>query len=117
MLIVGFDPGGKGTFGWCVAEVHGTQRVRLRRSGTADHAAPALQQIRQYVADPSEIGAAGIDSPLFWVANGERQADRTIRAAMTALGATSASGTVQQLNSLWGACLVQGIMAAEAFGR
>jgi hypothetical protein len=113
MLIVGLDPGGKGQFGWCVAETTNPGLVRLRKSGTGDRAADVLKRVMQYVGHPSELGAAGIDSPLFWVANGDRRADQVIRAAMTAFGATSASGTVQQLNSLWGACLVQGIMAAR----
>lgn len=113
MLIIGLDPGGKNQFGWCISEKIDVGRVRVRQAGAADHAADVMKKIRQYVGNGSEVAAAAIDAPLFWVENGERRADQLIRAAMTARGASSVSGTVQQLNSLWGACLVQGIMAAR----
>jgi hypothetical protein len=113
MLILGLDPGGVGRFGWCVAESIGKGRVRLRESGIADHAAQALERASKHVANSERLVAAGVDSPLFWLAKGDRRADQLIRAAMKGLGATNVHGTVQQVNSLRGACLVQGVMAAH----
>lgn len=89
----------------------------MRESGTADHAAQVLERICEHVTDVNELAAAGIDSPLFWVANGDRRADQTIRLAMKAVGATNVDGTVQRVNSLRGACLVQGLMAAHLLRR
>lgn len=113
MIILGFDPGGIGRFGWCVAEGTPAGELWLCEAGVADHAAGAVSAALNHAGDPRWIRAAGIDSPLFWVADGDRRAERSIRAAMTRLGAKNVGGTVQQVNSLRGACLVQGIMATR----
>jgi len=97
MLVIGLDPGGKRQFGWCVAESTRTG-VRLKRSGVADHAAGAVEAARDYLRNFDEVAAVGIDSPLFWVARGDRKADQTIRGAMKDLGAPTVGGTVQCLN-------------------
>lgn len=117
MLVLGFDPGGIGQFGWCVAESGGNHRIRIRASGMTDSAAEAHERTLAHVRDRTQIVAAGIDSPLFWVANGDREADKIIRKAMTDLGAANVHGTVQQVNSLRGACLAQGIIAAHLLRR
>jgi predicted nuclease with RNAse H fold len=57
-----------------------------------------------------KINAVGIDAPLFWNSAGDRAADRTVRRAITRLG--SSGGTVSSVNSLRGACLIQGILVA-----
>jgi hypothetical protein len=85
----------------------------LRECGVADHAAAAVTDALQTIDDPNRVGAAGIDSPLFWAPGSERRADRTIRDALRRLGAPHVLGTVQQVNSLRGACLVQGIITAH----
>ena len=113
MLVIGFDPGGVSQFGWCVAEARPDRLLRFSRSGVANHAAEAVPAALEKIGDPGQIAAVGIDSPLFWVASGKRRADRAVRAAMNRLGARNIGGTVQQLNSLRGACIVQGIMAAR----
>jgi len=82
----------------------------VRNSGVVNHAAAVLKEVRKYLKG---IEGVGIDSPLFWVADGDRRADQTVRGAMKALGATAIDGTVQRVNSLRGACLVQGVMAAR----
>ena len=46
-----------------------------------------------------------------------RKADSTVRRAIHRLGAQHVAGTVQQLNSLRGACLVQGVTAATLIRR
>jgi hypothetical protein len=118
MLILGFDPGGlkrRGLkrFGWCAAEPTPHGKLKLRKWGVADHAAGAVEAALKATDDPAHIVAAGIDSPLFWVPSGSRRADKTIRDALTALGAKNTGGTVQEVNSLRGACLAQGIMTAH----
>jgi hypothetical protein len=51
------------------------------------------------------------------VPNDSRQADKTIREKLKGLGAESPGGTVQEVNSLRGACLAQGIMTAHLLGK
>ena len=113
MLILGFDPGGVKQFGWCVTEDTPTGELKLRRSGIADHAAGAVSSALQSVDNLDEIGGVGIDSPLYWVTKGTRRADTLIRREMSRFGAPNVGGTVQQVNSLRGACLAQGIMTAQ----
>jgi hypothetical protein len=117
MVILGFDPGGEKRFGWCVAERTNNGRLRLRAWDIASHAAGAVTAALREAGPFGKVEAAGIDSPLFWVADGDRKADKSIRSAMKRLGASSASGTVQHINSLQGACLSQGIMTAYLLRR
>jgi predicted nuclease with RNAse H fold len=117
MVVLGFDPGGIGQFGWCVAEAAREGRIKIRKSGIANSAAEAYGCSLEWVSDKTEIAAVGIDSPLFWVASGDREVDRTIRKAMADVGAVNVYGTVQQVNSLRGACLAQGIMTAHLLRR
>ena len=109
MVILGFDPGGVKQFGWCVAQATDNGRLHFRASGVASHAAGAVRAALGEAEDFGRIGAAGIDSPLLWVADGDRKADKAIRSAMKQLGAINIGGTVQQVNSLRGACFSQGI--------
>ena len=105
-------PGGVHQFGWCVAD--GTaDGIRIRRSGLASHALGAFTAIVGALQVDEQPAAAGIDSPLFWVTDGDRAADKCIRRAMKTLGAPNVGGTVQQVNSLRGACLSQGILVAH----
>ena len=122
MLVLGFDPGGKGQFGWCVAEAISGGRIRLwETQKDADHAEDAVHRViellRSRHRDLSDIEGAGIDSPLFWARKAHRDVDRTVREAIKACGARNAGGTVQQVNSLRGACLVQGVVAAFLLRR
>jgi len=117
MVILGLDPGGVKQFGWCVAQATDDGRLQLSASGVASHAAGAVTAALGKAEDFGRIGAAAIDSPLFWVADGDRKADKTIRSAMKRLGAINVGETVQQVNSLRGACLSQGIMAAHLLRR
>jgi hypothetical protein len=115
MVILGFDPGGERRFGWCVAHV--TQgRLRLRCADIASNAKEAVDAVIEK-ASSEEVVAAGIDSPLMWVSKGDRKADVTVRIAIEKLGAPYPNGTVQHVNSLRGACLSQGIMAAHLLRR
>jgi hypothetical protein len=113
MIILGFDPGGIGGFGWCAVESIANGRLLLRGSGLADHASGAVTAAVNSAEGFGEIKAAAIDSPLFWAADGDRDVDKVIRGAIRMMGAGNAGGTVQQVNSLRGACLTQGILAAH----
>lgn len=110
-VVFGFDPGGAGSFGWAVCAFSPQLPLRLLTTGTAPHAQAAVEAALAHDFG-SEVVAAGIDSPLCWTRNGSRMADRRVRRAIVRAGCTTAPGTVQHVNSLRGACLVQGIMAA-----
>lgn len=111
-LYVGFDPGGKDRFGWAICSPEG-ERLRILHAGNAEHAQKALLAVKSRLPSQVTIIGAGIDAPLFWVANGRRNSDLLVRKAIKKLGAKNPGGTVQQLNSLRGACLVQGPLIAK----
>lgn len=110
MFVIGFDPGGIGQFAWCLTEA--TDPPRLRHCGVSDHASGAVGAVSKHIDDSMQLLAAGIDSPLFWIGNGDRRVDQIVRTKIHALGARNIWGTVQSVNSLRGACLAQGILAA-----
>ena len=120
-LILGFDPGGSedgGKFGWAVAEKTETAPVRIRATGAKPHASAAVKAALERVAPSDHVMAAGIDSPMYWTATGERKADLKLREILRQRGAgSSAGGTVQHPNSLQGACVVQGPIAALLLRR
>jgi len=105
-MFFGFDPGGAGAFGWCV--LAGTQLpLQLLKRGVAHHATQAVNAALS-VAGTNELGAVGIDAPLFWQPQGDRNADQVVRNKVVLLGCNG--GTVNAVNSMRGACLVQGMM-------
>lgn len=112
-VLLGFDPGGEDGFGWCIVEDGMTLPLRIRIAGVVDNARDALAAAQQALRDDDRVVAAGVDAPMFWVPAGDRVADRTVRDAVRDLGIPSPWGTVQAVNSLRGACLVQGIMIGE----
>jgi len=106
-VLLGFDPGGKGTgegeFGWAVLEDADALPLRLLAGGLARHAEEALERAAVFVAESrAEIGAIGIDAPLTLVSPG-----RVVDAKVGA----------QQVNSLRGACLAQGWLVARMAER
>ena len=114
-IVLGLDPGGIGNFGWCVADAETNLPINILATGTADHAQAAITAVQKYLAcRPTSLNiiAVGIDSPLFWTADGDREADIFVRNAINAKGAKNVYGTVQNINALRGACLVQGILSA-----
>ncbi len=117
MVILGFDPGGEGSFGWCVAEQTSDNRFWLPDTNVEDHAERAVSTALKRAANYGPVEAAGIDSPLFGVAKGDRNADGRIRDAMKERKAPNIWSTVQHVNWLRGACVVQGIMAARLLRR
>jgi len=113
MWIAGFDPGGVASFGWCLAEAESGQRVQIREAGVSNHASLAVRCVLDALPAGARLVAAGIDSPLYWSLGGDRSSDLTVRASIRHLGAPVPGGTVQSPNSLRGACLVQGALAAH----
>ncbi len=117
MILLGFDPGGINQFGWCVSEAKSDAGLTLLNAGVADNAGGAVNAALTNVKDFQDVSAAGIDSPLYWPTQGSRKADILIRHTMRKLGARNVGGTVQSLNSLRGACIAQGILAAHLLRR
>ena len=109
-VLLGFDPGGAGAFGWCVAEHSPELPIRVLRTGIANHAEDAVAAARRKLSPADSVIGAGIGAPLFWTAAGDRRSDQLIRTQILALGAQP--GSVQHVSSLQGACLVQGMLAA-----
>lgn len=108
-VILGFDPGGKAKFGWAVC-IEIDDRLKVIATDIADHAKDALERSCNALPKGGLVIAAGIDAPMFWVADGDREADRLVRKAIGCLGAKSPGGTVQPFNSLRGACVIQGLL-------
>ncbi len=110
-FLLGFDPGGKRNFGWCVV-AHGVDMPNQPiAAGLADNASGAIVAALGCIPHDGRLVAAGIDAPLFWSRTGSRIADKQVRDAISRAGAPHAAGTVQDVNSLRGACLVQGMLA------
>ena len=118
-LILGFDPGGKDNFGWCVCQADNNQ-LRVKRIGVVDNAEAVIDQVKMAVrsldcsGDPKVL-AAGIDAPMRWSPKGNRNIDNTIRDALKSNGfpPKKVAGTVQHVNSLRGGCSVQGLLLGK----
>jgi len=106
-VFLGFDPGGRGGFGWAVLKGNSLP-LDFLGCGVADHARGAFSGAMEIC--PGRADAAGVDAPLFWRPSGDRNADQVVRRAIVDVGARSA--TVGAVNSLRGACLVQGMLVA-----
>jgi Protein of unknown function (DUF429) len=111
-IYLGFDPGGEKQFGWAVCS-RTKQRLAILAVGEANRAGEAFVKAISVIPKEGAVVGAGIDAPLFWSETGERNVDKLIRRAIQQLGAPSPGGTVQNINSLRGACLVQGVIIAK----
>lgn len=105
--LVGLDPGGQNAFGWAVLECN-EGACKLVASGTTTGVPSVLRSVQQVLTKGPV--AVGIDAPLFWAHEGDRRADQAVRRMVCAAGGSP--GTVSHINSLRGACLVQGILAS-----
>ena len=127
-IFLGFDPGGRGrcrrrncdgncgrgNFGWSICASHnqdaGCLCLKVIKSGVSCSAKGVLDAVTVYLSKclpEGNVRAAGIDAPMFWNRSGEdRAVDKVIRAALSAKGCNTE--TVEPVNSLVGACLVQG---------
>lgn len=118
-VVLGFDPGGKGGFGWSVCSVVDGALQPPPVTGLADEAKQALGRVCEALKTRTTVGdarilAAGIDAPLYWSYGSGRRVDDVVREALRATGFPTPSGTVQHFNSLKGSCTIQGAMLAKA---
>jgi hypothetical protein len=111
-VLLGFDPGGKGNFGWAVC-INSVDELHVVDAGVADHAKGATECALKAIPEGKSVAGAGIDAPMFWVFDGSREADRRIRGVIGRLGAPAPGGTVQHFNSLRGACVIQGLLVLK----
>ena len=115
-VFLGFDPGGwgkgDGNFGWSICTEEDGQLVRFD-SGTVRDAVDAVERVCGRLPDNRRVLAAGIDAPMFWNARGRREIDEVIRQELTKIGYREVHKIVLHLNSLFGACLAQGILLAS----
>lgn len=107
-LAVGLDPGGTGAFGWALVPLS-RDYIQLEASGCVGGAHEAIAAAQEKLTRAPD--AVGIDAPLYWVGRDDRQADQIVRQML--LQAGGRSSTVLHVNSLMGACLVQGALAAH----
>jgi predicted nuclease with RNAse H fold len=108
MVLLGFDPGGRNRFGWASLRIDESGMPVALKTGVCSTASTAVREAAE-VTNSVPV-AVGIDAPLFWVKEGDRKADASIRRLVC--DALGKSGTVAHVNSLRGACLVQGVLAA-----
>jgi len=116
-FILGFDPGGIGRFGWSVCSATPGTLVLLQ-TRLADDAVGALHGVERAMESCDLQGtppvlAAGIDAPMFWGEKGNREIDATLRRVLRETQFPTPGGTVQQVNSLRGACLAQGMLLGK----
>lgn len=109
MVLLGFDPGGVKSFGWATLHVADAGALVRLTTGVVSNAPEAVREAAQSAR--SAPAGVGIDAPLYWVQQGDRLADSHIRKRVVAAGGQS--GTVSSVNSLRGACLVQGVLTAR----
>ena len=109
MVLLGFDPGGINSFGWATLHLDEAGEFVSLTTGVASNAPDAVRNAGQSAA--SAPAGVGIDAPLFWVEKGDRRADSHVRNRVVAAGGHA--GTVNSVNSLRGACLVQGILTTR----
>lgn len=109
MVVLGFDPGGVDRFGWAMLHVADAGALVSIKTGVVSTAPDAVREAGRSAS--SAPAGVGIDAPLFWVQHGDRHADSHIRKRVVAAGGQS--GTVSSVNSLRGACLVQGVLTAR----
>ena len=105
---LGFDPGGKKAFGWCVLNVATDSDSAQLISGTCSNATEAIAAVS--ASSDRQPAAVGIDAPMYWSLEGDRRSDQIVRTIVVRLGGQS--GMVSHVNSLRGACLAQGILVA-----
>ena len=123
-VVLGFDPGGRTgrKFGWCICQGE-LGHLRVYRAGRATNAEDALTEVSNALPPGARVLASGIDAPMFWTNTGERMVDDIIREAGKGNVCPIEEHrppakvrwcpyplNVQEINSLWGACLAQGVL-------
>ena len=117
-IVLGFDPGGRGNFGWSVCQTDGINLLPPSKTGLASDAEGAIHQVQQVMEslDPSMLNvlAAGIDAPMFWGGKGNREIDDIISKEIKRGGSLGeGKPRVLAVNSLWGSVVVQGLLLAN----
>lgn len=109
MVFLGFDPGGRNSFGWAVLFASDSGQPADLKTGICSDFIAALRKATYWISEAPT--AIGIDAPLYWSAATDRKADALIRKLVCVNGGKS--GTVGHVNSLRGACLAQGALTAH----
>lgn len=120
-IVLGFDPGGKGNFGWSVCSYTSGKpgNLELIKTGLADDAWDALSRVKDAMKCNDfpkgyPVLAAGIDAPLFWSREGNREIEFYLRKVLKGNKfPRPPHKTVLHVNSLMGACSVQGPLLAK----
>ena len=124
-FVAGFDPGGQRKFGWCLFKLTDLSAKIDAKNGIVDVAScadEAFNQMKRRLNEESGcLVAAGIDAPLYWTRKGNcRESDKWVRKQIREQiceqnpgDTTKALSTVQAVNSLRGACLIQGLFLAK----
>lgn len=108
VFVLGLDPGGANAFGWAVL-VGAFDSARFVAGGVCTGARAAIDEATLRLDE--HPAAVGIDAPLFWSCSRDRYADVFVRTLVCRKDGRG--GTVNHINSLRGACLVEGAMAAH----
>ena len=117
-IFLGFDPGGKGgdkecgNFGWSICQGVAGQ-FQLLDTGRAKYAEEVVRRVSRKLPPNPSVLAAGIEAPMFWHKTGDREVDGFLREEAKLRGCPHPWGTIQAVNSLRGACLVQGILLGK----
>ena len=114
-IILGFDPGGGGNFGWSICLTDDGQLEKPLKTGLAHDALSARNAAKNFVdenpaAKGLQVPAAGIDAPMYWGRSGNRVKDDILREELRKIGLKV---RVLAVNSLWGAVLVQGVLLGK----
>ena len=120
-LFLGFDPGGKGNFGWSICREVGGYLQPGPITGLENDAWSALERVGKLVGSYKNVCVrpVGIDAPLLWDKRGTRKADSELSKALTRVRKTLKKESVvrrppvQAVNSLQGACTIQGTLLAR----
>jgi predicted nuclease with RNAse H fold len=108
--IVGFDPGGKRSFGWCIAKFDKKVPLDILKTGCCDHAQQAIGMVKEYCEEKKyHVLAAGVDAPLTWPKERNRKIDEFLKNHVDG----EFKSSIMHVNSLQGACLIQGIKIAK----
>lgn len=106
---VGFKPESRTRHGWALIEVKNDQVVHIH-SGYADGAGLAVAQVNLSL-DGATPRAIGVDAALYWVSEGDRNIDVSLRRRV--LSAGGQADVVPSANSQQGVRLVQGVIVAQ----
>ena len=117
-IVLGFDPGGQGNFGWSVCLTDGSNLLTVSKTGLGGDAEDVIGKVRMEMESLGLSGvkvlAAGIDAPMFWGGKGNREIDDIISKEIKKGGsAGKGKPRVLAVNSLWGSVVVQGLLLAN----